>query len=101
MNPDLVKEINKSFVFKAYKALQKISKLAPAFKLCAAVLFFICLSEVVVFGDIDSVLVYCNLVFWIPGILYVFIMGIFHILAGLKIKKLVKKYNIHGSEIKI
>lgn len=100
LNEELIKEIKETKIYGVYKFLTKISRYAEPYKRAMIVIF--------IAGFIDHIMgsniLFLNYLFLLgitPGILFVFFAGATHIIAGIKIARLVKKYGIDETELKI
>lgn len=99
MNLEFHQEVNSSLVLKTYNRISKLSKYIPYFKWIAGILFAIGFLETVFLGQPDKLVMWSNVIVWIPGLLFAFIGAMFHFLTGIKLRNLSKKYNIDQPKI--
>ncbi len=99
MSIEFYQEVNSSFVLRAYNVISKIAKFIPHFKWTAGILFFIGFIDTILNGDPHKLVMWLNIIVWIPGLLFAFIGAIFHFLTGVKLRKMVKKYDLDQKKI--
>ena len=101
MNLEFHQEVESSFVLKTYNKISKMAKFIPYFKWIAGILFFIGFLETVFLGEPDKITMWSNVIVWIPGLLFAFIGGIFHLLTGVKLRNLSRKYDMDQAKLQI
>lgn len=98
-NEELIKEIKETKIYGVYKFLTKISRYAESYKRTMIVIFIAGFIDHIMGGNI-FLLNYLFLLGITPGIIFVFLAGATHIIAGIKIAQLAKKYSIDEAELK-
>lgn len=99
MNLEFHQEVNSSLVLKTYNKISKLAKYIPHFKWIAGILFVIGFLETVFLGQPDKIVMWSNVIVWIPGLLFAFIGGIFHFLTGIKLRNLYRKYDMDQTKL--
>jgi len=101
MNIDLTKEVKSSFILKTYNKVTKFKGYITYFKWIAAISMLLGFVDTFLFNGPHSLTVSLNVGFWIPGIIFAFLFIVLHFWAGLKLRNLSKKYNIHEFQLKL
>ena len=101
MSFEFYREVKSSFILKTYNKISKLRKYIPHFKWVAGVLFVIGLLDTLINGDAHKLVIWLNVIVWIPGFIFAFIVALFHFLTGLKLRNMSKKYGIKQSRIQI
>lgn len=99
MNLEFHQEVKSSFVLKAYNKISKLARFIPHFKWTAGILFAIAFLETVFLGQPDKIIMWSNIIVWIPGLLFAFIAGAFHFLTGIKLRNMSRKYNMDQAKL--
>lgn len=99
MNLEFHQEVNQSIILKGYNTITKIAKFIPYFKWTAGILFVIAFFETVFLGHPDKVIMWANIIVWIPGLLFAFIGAVFHFLTSIKLRTMSIKYNIDQKKV--
>ena len=101
MNLEFHQEVKSSFVLKTYNKISKLAKFIPYFKWIAGILFAIGFLETAFLGQPDKIIMWSNVIVWIPGLLFAFIGAIFHFLTGIKLRGMSKKYNMEQPKLQV
>ncbi len=96
---NLIDEIKTSEIFKLYKFLTLISVHIKAYKKAMILLFIIGFVDHV-FGGNAPLINWAVFIGIIPGILFAFVAGVTHLLAGIRIRGLCSKYSIDETRMK-
>ena len=80
---------------------QKIFKFVPIFKWVAGILLVIGLLDTLINGDAHKLVIWSNVIVWIPGFIFAFTAAIFHFLTGVKLRNMARKYGIEQSKLQI
>jgi phosphotransferase system glucose/maltose/N-acetylglucosamine-specific IIC component len=99
MNTQLQEEVNSSVILKGYNTVTKISKYIPYFKWTAGILFVIGFLETIIFGEINKLTMWANIIVWAPGIIFAFVGGFFHFWTGVKLREMCEKYQMEQEEL--
>jgi hypothetical protein len=101
MSFEFYQEVKSSFILKTYNRIAKIAKYVPYFKWTVGILFTIGLIDIIINGEAHRLVIWANVLAWIPGFLFAFIAGLFHFLTGLKLRNMSEKYGIEQSKLQI
>jgi len=99
LNEELIAEIRTNKIYRFYKFLTKISRYAEVYKRIMIVLFIMGFIDHLTGGNI-FLLNYLIVLGIAPGMIFVFLAGTTHLITGIKIANLVKKYEIDEAELK-
>lgn len=99
MSIEFYQEVKSSFVLRVYNVISKIAKFIPHFKWTAGILFFIGFIDTILNGNPHKLVMWLNIIVWIPGLLFAFIGGAFHFATGKKLRYLSKKYDINQKQL--
>lgn len=99
MSIEFYQEVKSSFVLRGYNVISKIAKFIPHFKWIAGILFAIGFIDTIVNGEPHKLVMWSNIIVWIPGLLFAFIGAGFHMATGKKFRYLSKKYDINQKQL--
>lgn len=97
---ELYREVKSSFVLNTYNKIYKISKYIPHFKWFTGLILLISLVDTIINGDVSKSLIWVNLSIWILGLIFAFLSSLFHLLTGIKLKEMSKKYSLNKIRLK-
>jgi len=101
MSFELYQEVKSSFILKMYNKISKLRKYITHFKWIAGILFIIGLLDTLANGDAHKLVIWLNVIVWIPGFIFVFTGALLHFLTGLKLRNMARKYGIEQSKLQI
>ena len=101
MSLEFYQEVKFSFILKMYNKISKLRKYIPYFKWVAGILFVIGLLDTLINGDAHKLVIWVNVMVWIPGFIFAFTGAIFHFLTGVKLRNMARKYGIEQSKLQI
>lgn len=99
MNLEFHQDVNQSIILKGYNKITKIAKFIPHFKWTAGVLFAIAFFETIFLDQPHKMIMWANVIVWIPGLLFAFIGAGFHFLTGIKLRSMSRKYNLDQKKV--
>ena len=101
MSFEFHQEVKSSFILKSYNKISKLRKYIPHFKWVAGILLVIGLLDALINGDAHKLVIWSNVIVWIPGFIFAFTAAIFHFLTGVKLRNMARKYGIEQSKLQI